>query len=36
MHVPVHGARNTTEQLLCKTTLIFMSYGPQQARAELN
>jgi len=38
MHAPVHGARNTVQQLLRKT-LNFISpelYSPQHTRAELN
>jgi len=37
MHAPAHGARNTVQQLLCKT-LYFISpeLWPQQARAELS
>jgi len=37
MHAPVHGVRNTVQQLLCKTlNLISPELWPQQARAELN
>jgi len=37
MHAPVHGARNTVQQLLCEA-LDFISpeLWSQQARAELN
>jgi len=33
MHKPAHGARNTVQQLLCKTPFL-LSYGPN--RPELN
>jgi len=36
MHAPASGARNTVQQLLCKTLSFISPEQPQHVRAELN